>query len=60
MGIESLGSLEVLDLSYNKLSSVDTDALRHLIWLVELRVHDENLIPCATITRDLSSPSTDE
>lgn len=38
MGLGPLSSLEVLDISYNRLSGVDAKALRHLIWLVELRV----------------------
>lgn len=39
MGLGPVSSLEVLDMSYNRLSGeVDAKALRHLIWLVELRV----------------------
>jgi len=38
VGLESLRSLEVLDLSYNRLSRVSSDSLATMEWLVELKV----------------------
>lgn len=38
VGLESLRSLEVLDLSYNRLSRVSSDSLAAMEWLVELKV----------------------
>lgn len=39
VGLESLRSLEVLDLSYNRLSRVSSDSLAAMEWLVELKVY---------------------
>jgi Leucine-rich repeat (LRR) protein len=38
VGLESLRSLEVLDLSYNRLSKVASNSLATMEWLVELKV----------------------
>lgn len=43
MGLHNARNLEVLDISYNKVRRVSTNPLRHLDWLVELKV-DNNQI----------------
>ncbi|CAG7818127.1 unnamed protein product [Allacma fusca] len=43
MGLFPLSSLEVLDTSYNRIRDVDSKSLKHLQWLVELRMNDNGI-----------------
>lgn len=43
VGLESLRSLEVLDLSNNRLSRVSSNSLASMEWLVELKVSKTKL-----------------
>lgn len=51
VGLESLRSLEVLDLSNNRLSRVASNSLASMEWLVELKVSGGDRIESGKIMR---------
>lgn len=49
MGLESLRSLEVLDLSDNRINRVSSESLAAMEWLVELKVYSPKIITIPSI-----------